>query len=428
MSRKFTLQEVIQVFAAQGCEFLDDFYINSRTPHSYKCNCGRVAKIRVRSFIAGQRCKNCSIEYVASINKLSLVEVQQEFSKQGCEFLDLEYLGIKYIHNYKCTCGSVNKQSLASFREGKNCRYCKDRGVCHNLKYTLVEVKKYFASQNCEFLDDNYINIKTLHNYRCKCGTKSQITFNNFMNGHRCKICGRNRTAQKLKCNIDDVKIIFRNAGCEFLDDCFVNSQTLHNYRCKCGRKTKITFNHFKNGVRCIGCGGKERPTLEDIKQLFLDEGCVFLDDFYLNNRVLHNYQCSCGTVTKICVSNFKQGSRCRICNPGGFDCDKPAYLYLIARPNQFKIGIYNIESNRITEHKRNGWDLLEQRYYEIGREAYAEEQRILDMIESRNIPLGAVAFREPFDGYTEAWNAADLFVESFESLFQKLFGQKPLD
>ena len=63
----------------------------------------------------------------------------------------------------------------------------------------------------------------------------------------------------------------------------------------------------------------------------------------------------------------------------------------------------------------------MEQRYYEIGEEAYDEEQRILDMMENQNIPLGDAAFRESFDGYTESWNAADLFVKSIEDLLNKI-------
>ena len=59
------------------------------------------------------------------------------------------------------------------------------------VKWDIEKVKQYFEDHDCELLEKEYKNNKTLMRYRCKCrNEKCKITFNNFKRGHRCEECG----------------------------------------------------------------------------------------------------------------------------------------------------------------------------------------------------------------------------------------------
>ncbi len=118
----------------------------------------------------------------------------------------------------------------------------------------------------------------------------------------------------KTKHSLEYVKDFFLKNNCLFLDEEYKGVKFLHNYQCSCGNKSKIKFDHFKNGTRCACCGGTKKLTLEYIKNYFIKNNCIFLDDTYENAHYPHNYICECKNKNKINFSNFKKGGRCRKC------------------------------------------------------------------------------------------------------------------
>ena len=396
--KKLTLEEVKQLFLDSGCEFLDDEYVNNKHPHNYKCECGRTSKISVASFKSGVRCADCG-----GTKKLTLEEAKQLFLDGGCEFLDDEYVNNSHPHNYKCECGRTSKISVAHFKSGQRCTDCGG-----TKKLTLEEVKQLFLDGGCEFLDDEYVNARNPHNYKCECGRTSKICVGHFKSGVRCADCGGTK-----KLTLEEAKQLFLDGGCEFLDDEYVNNSHPHNYKCECGRISKISVAHFKSGQRCTDCGIEKTAfalkfTLEEVKQLFLDKGCEFLDDEYVNAHNPHNYKCECGRASKIRVDDFKSGQRCAGCAEYGFKTSKPSYLYFLEKDSQYmQIGIYNEGSDRLKQHARKGWVLKEQIYFQDGEQCRIMEKKILYFLKL-NIPTGRQAFREPFDAYNEAWHIVD--------------------
>jgi len=401
--QKHTLDEVRVMFAKGGGEFLDDSYVSNNYLHNYRCNCGREAKISLNHFNSGRRCSGCG-----GNKKKTLEEVKAMFAEGGCEFLDDSYVSNKHPHNYRCSCGKMAKISLKNFNKGSRC--------CGSKKHKLEEVRVMFAEGGCEFLDDSYIGADHPHNYRCSCGRESKIRLNDFNKGKRC--CGRSGPKKK---PLEEVRVIFINGGCEFLDDSYVNCDHLHNYRCSCGRESKICLNNFNRGKRCSDCGGTKKKTLEEVRVIFINGGCEFLDDSYIGNKHSHNYRCLCGRESKICLSNFNKGRRCSGCAKRGFRNSKPSYFYLISRPNQYKVGIYNEGSDRLVRHGRNGWRLLEQVGPLCGSVVSKLESVVVRGIRDKGILMGSEAFVEEFDGWTESWQAVDLEVSSLPELFSYL-------
>lgn len=366
--RKFTLEEVIQVFASQGCEYLDDFYLNHSYKHKYRCSCGKVDSIQFKHFKRGVRCKACGHVKAGQKRRNTLEEVLQKVENLGCKFNSTNYTTCKDKYQFICNCGNYFESSYDDFLSGKRCESCGKKSRDAATRYTLLEVIEIFRDEGCEFLSDSYDYATDRYRFRCNCNRVSFISVSAFIQGQRCGECRKEKIGNSHRCDLSFIKQYFADRKCMFLDPEFYGVHYPHNFRCECGNKHKVRFNDLKRGARCL--------------------------------------ECACSGIKK----------------------DEPGYIYLLQRNGQFKIGIYNEGSYRINRHKKNGWVLLEKKYFELTLDAYNLEQTILMLFDKKGIPRGRSAFRQPFDGYTEAWNAADLYVESFEGLFQKLSGQKPLD
>lgn len=194
MGKKYTFDQVQKIFANNNCELLENTYINSKQHLRYRCECNRISKISLNSFLhKGSRCKQCGYKKNKEKQKLSY-----------------EY------------------------------------------------VKQFFTDKKCQLLSKRYINNHQLLEYICKCGNNAQISFNNFQTGYRCKKCAQQRIAEKLKLPYSFINKTFEKFGCKLLSKKYINSETHLEYICNCGVKNKITFHHFLSGQRCKKCGIKK--------------------------------------------------------------------------------------------------------------------------------------------------------------------------
>lgn len=121
------------------------------------------------------------------------------------------------------------------------------------------------------------------------------------------------------KYTIEEVRKIFKDKGCELLEENYKNSRFLMKYRCICGHLGEIRLYSFIGGSRCQKCKGKKlsdekRLTYEYVYDYFKDKGCDLLEKDYQNNRIKMKYKCSCGEISKITFSCFQQGNRCLEC------------------------------------------------------------------------------------------------------------------
>jgi len=144
------------------------------------------------------------------------------------------------------------------------------------LKRTTQDVADYFKQYGCELLDEYHGCMEPM-DYKCNCGGFGTISWNNFTKGKRCGQCAK--YGQSKKRSLNQVKEIFVNRGCEFLDKKFNGIHFKHRYKCKCGRRAKITFGAFYYQKQCCRkCGldkmrGSKNPAWRsDREQLELDK------------------------------------------------------------------------------------------------------------------------------------------------------------
>ncbi len=187
-------------------------------------------------------------------SKYIIEQVKNIFKEQDCELLSKEYKRVHDILYYKCSCENVSKISLSSFLSGNRCKECGNKKKGNNVKYSYEQVQEMFIEQNCELLSREYKNARTLLEYKCNCGNISKIRLTHFLRGHKCKKCSIERVKNKLKYDYEEVKNIFKNNGCELLSNRYNDFHSHLDYKCSCGRKSKISLSHFLSGKRCKKC------------------------------------------------------------------------------------------------------------------------------------------------------------------------------
>lgn len=127
MNKKFTYDEVREIFKQSGCELLSEIYINSKTRMSYRCNCGNIAKISLAMLQQGQRCNSCRYVKIANSMKLDFEYVKEYFTQNGCELIEDKYKNARTKIQYRCSCGSISSISFDSFKNGNRCKECGNR-------------------------------------------------------------------------------------------------------------------------------------------------------------------------------------------------------------------------------------------------------------------------------------------------------------
>lgn len=87
------------------------------------------------------------------------------------------------------------------------------------------------------------------------------------------------------------------------------------------------------------------------------------------------------------------------------------------------KIGKTNVPRDKLRSHHRLGWDTVEVRGPFDGNWCRDTERELIKELTRRGLRFGKISDSTPlnFDGYTEAWTAVSLEVESFEQILRWL-------
>ena len=191
-NKKYTLKEVKKYFEDHDCELFETEYVDSKTKMKYRCDCGnKKCKITFSSFKQGHRCRECSNERSRKERQFSFKDVQQYFEDHDCKLLATEYINCMTPMEYECDCGNDEcKITFDRFKRGSRCKKCADKKNGDKKRFKFEDVKQYFEDRDCELYETEYINNQTPMRYRCKCGnTKCKITFASFKRGCRCIEC-----------------------------------------------------------------------------------------------------------------------------------------------------------------------------------------------------------------------------------------------
>ena len=132
-------------------------------------------------------------------------------------------------------------------------------------------------------------------------------------------------------------------------------------------------------------------------------------------------WKCPKGHVWGQTIQERKSGSGCPSCAQSGFDPNKDGWLYFLSHPDweMLQIGITNVPDDRLSIHKRLGWEVLELRGPMNGDLARQWETDILRMLRRKKAIVGSTEISGKFTGYTESWMMKSFPVSSLKELME---------
>jgi hypothetical protein len=181
------------------------------------------------------------------------------------------------------------------------------------------EVCDYFEKYGCVLLENNYQNCRCSMQYRCKCGSIDNKTFQVFKMAPQCKKCSCKQLSEKRRCPFEKVYSYFRQYNCELLSRVYENEREKMLFKCKCGKIDEITFRTFKESHQCSQCSKKcigdgNRLSYEKVKQIYEDYNCKLVETVYIDCKREMKFECSCGNIDSKSFLLFKICPKCSKC------------------------------------------------------------------------------------------------------------------
>ncbi len=134
------------------------------------------------------------------------------------------------------------------------------------------------------------------------------------------------------------------------------------------------------------------------------------------------NWKCSKGHKwTAEILSRTSTKTGCPSCAKYGFSPNEKGYLYFLEHVQwqMLQIGITNFPEDRLSDHRKLGWEVLEIRGPMDGLLTQEWETSILRMLRSKGADLANDSIVGKFDGYSEAWSKSKFQAKSILELMK---------
>lgn len=313
-------------------------------------------------------------------------------------------------------CGKETTVSFAKVKDGQGCKWCApnapvdpDVALAVMRSRQLEPLVPYPGRNNRPWLS------------RCLvCGSEVTPIYTNVQQpgGSRgCQTC-KSATLRSLRLSETPIEQAFqemRDGGMEPLAP-FPGTNSGWLSRCmKCGEESSPPLSHVRRPTRdgCRRCARNAPLDPEFARSVMLAARLEPLDPF---PGTLPPWRCrcmDCGTTVRPAYYSVKAGGGCRACARSGFKPDKPAFVYLIAHDefHAVKVGIGNVDADRLDRHRKNGWTVLAV-VHMPGERAPEVERTILNWWrKDLGLPKYLSAAEMPHRGWTETVDADEIDI-----------------
>jgi recombinational DNA repair protein (RecF pathway) len=393
-------EEAIKFFRSKGFEPLEE-YPGSARPWRSKClKCGFIVSPYFGRVKDGTGCGVCSKRIV----------VPEEATKVmiNAKLKPLEpFPGSKNPWRCECLrCGEVVTPVYGNVNQGDGgCKYCGGH-------YASPDAAEKLMVLNNAIPLEPYVNSGVPWHCRCtKCNRDIYPTYNSVQQrGGACSYCS------KRKIDAKDAYQIMVKAGATPLSK-FPGATKQWDCQCNnCKRLISPRYTTVANiGANpCLYCAGKKVDADSAFKLMLAAE----LTPLVPYTRADFKWECECQKCGKYVTPTYTsirvgQGG-CRYCAEKGLDYNEPTFLYLMTHElfNAHKIGIGNHKTklNRIDEHRKNGWVLIESKDFQSGDEAYEVEQAVMKWLRiEKKLPPYLSLLEMPQRGWTETVEASEV-------------------
>jgi len=102
--------------------------------------------------------------------------------------------------------------------------------------------------------------------------------------------------------------------GGECLSKEYINNYSKLTWRCKWGHQWDAVSSNIKQGTWCPACAGRQRGTIDEMRNLAVSRGGRCLSNKYINNYSKLEWRCKENHKWKAVPSSIKKGHWCPVC------------------------------------------------------------------------------------------------------------------
>ena len=332
------------------------------------------------------------------------------------------------VMNWQCKKGhkwkaAVNNRSL----RGDGCPICSGKQVLagfNDLASLEPEIAREADGWEPSLVTKNSnkkVNWKCLSGHRWKVSINSRTTFRT-----GCPVC----SGQKIVKGFNDLATMNPALAQEAYgwnpSEIAQWSHEIVTWKCTLGHSYKSRVADRSSGDGCPFCIGKK--VLIGFNDLHSRNPSLAQEAFDWDPREVTEFsnkklawKCQQGHIWKSSVNHRSNGRGCPSCSQSGFDPNEQGYFYFLRQEflGMLQIGITNHPEERIANHSRRGWEVIEIRGPMDGHLVRQWETSILRMLRANGADLSNKDIAGKFDGYSESWSETLFSVNSIQKLME---------
>lgn len=189
--------------------------------------------------------------------------------------------------------------------------------IAKRKKWSIDEMAEYTQKFNYILFVDSYKTQKDKLPMLCPEGHGTEISFDNFKRGKRCRDCSRAKQSAMHRKNREEIISDYESIGYKVVDglDEYKNNSSPLLIKCNKGHEYPSNYMIFSMGSKCSKCFGKE-VDLETIIQKFKDKDYTLLETDYKNSSTKLKYVCNKhpNEIQFVTWDNLKQDRACKFC------------------------------------------------------------------------------------------------------------------
>lgn len=314
-----------------GDILLSEIYVPKNKLDFYCHVCGNVYSTRLMNFVKGMRCGKCRYIKVSKSKTVWTDDAIREFVLENGDTDVLLSIVLFKGKNSKLEvrcggCGIVYYPLFCNYRKGHRCRRCSAKNINYDKKKTINEIVEFVNVNGGgdTLLSEEYENSKEDLMFLChRCEKPYYISWSEFKQGNRCGHCkGKRISERRTKWTIDSIKCYIDGLhnGDELLSTVYIPKNKIEILCGKCGNPYAILLTNYFSGKRCKKCANKKLSQLktytkEQVNEIIVSQGCVWIDGKYEGNKSILTILCSCKkNIIKIRFSDIQRGHKCREC------------------------------------------------------------------------------------------------------------------
>jgi hypothetical protein len=404
--------EAIAFFKSKGFTPLTQ-YPGANRPWKSKCTkCGEITEPHYNSIKSGGGCGVCAGRIVP------LVRAVNDMKAANLEPLE-PYPGGKTKWKCKCLkCGEIVYPKYGDIKQGDGgCKYCGGHYVDPDIVFKTMVAKG--ANPQSPYKSSGA-------KWHCICQICKRDIYPNWDSvrggGAPCAYCARRRIVPKeaeQKMKIAGAKPLVKYPGAK------------SPWECRCLKCKRIIFPYYGSVINegqsaCPYCAGKKVDP-ESAFILMVNAGLNPLVKYISASAPWPCICEKCGKKVSPTYSSIRIGQGgCRYCTNKGLDYNSTAFLYLMThqefRAHKIGVGNHKTRNNRIKEHIKTGWILIENQDFQTGDDAFQVEQETLVWLrEVKKLGIYLSKSEMPQGGETETVDASEIDLPTIWAKVEEL-------